>query len=59
MPHTMIVDRVPTDLESQEKTGKIKWSKKVRELFLFPQKVRESLGTFLLNADYLEIKQML
>ncbi len=33
--------RVHTNLENQGKPGKIKWSGKVRELFLFLQKVGE------------------
>ncbi len=42
---------VPTDLKRQGKHGKIKWSGKSQEMFLFVQKVMEHFK----NAYYLEI----
>ncbi len=47
------IKRVPTDLESQGKPGKIKWSGKVREFFLF---LLKKSGNVFFYADYREIK---
>ncbi len=50
----MIETRVPTRLERQGKSGKIKWQGKVVELFF--QKC-QGRGTFFSNADYYEIEK--
>ncbi len=52
----MSTDRVPTDLETQGKPGKIKWSRKSGNFFCFSKKSGKVRKPFL-NATYHEIKK--